>query len=644
MGDKGRYQPALDGIRAVSIALVLVFHLGASWMPGGYLGVSVFFTLSGFLITSLLLAERASSGRVDIRAFYVRRLRRLLPASLLCLAGIAVLASVGTVVVRSDLRTGVLAAVFQVANWEHLLGHHSYADLFLAPSPIDHFWSLAIEEQFYWLWPLVIAGLTALGVRRSRRFVPTVLTGAFVVAGIGAFATAQSLGGDAAYFASWARFAEILAGAALAALLANRRLPARASLLGAPCLVGIVVLAMVTPAGRGWAYDGGLPLFALLSAGLIAGVQTGPVARLLSREPVPWIGRVSYGLYLFHWPVFTILASASVIEKLSLTGALTIASYYLVERPIRTGRVLTTPVHYLQAATCAFALVAAGIAALVPSVHSSRASASPVVISATLAKSASSPAAAAVPAAEPAANDTRLDVAAVPVGVPATTTTAPAPHDVVALFGDSIADWLLRDAAPTFARTDVTLVDAAMEACDAAVDLPDARGRVGQILRPPADCKDWKTSYPPVVENASLPVDIAVLVIGNAPILDRHVNGRWVGPCDDMSWYTADVEARIAYLRTRVGDVVLAVPSWGGKKASFLSTDDHLARMGCIRAQLTAMVTRLSIDTVDLAEVLCPAGPDGTCSELRDNDGTHVDPPDAPFVLDWLLDSVLRTR
>src|SRR5437868_12187219 len=136
MGEKLGYRPALDGVRAVSIALVLAFHLGAPWMAGGYLGVSIFFTLSGFLITSLLLSEHVSSGRIDFRAFYVRRLRRLLPAALLCITGIAVLASIGTIAARSDLRAGVLGAVFQVANWEQLLGHHSYADLFLAPSPV----------------------------------------------------------------------------------------------------------------------------------------------------------------------------------------------------------------------------------------------------------------------------------------------------------------------------------------------------------------------------------------------------------------------------------------------------------------------------------------------------------------------------
>ena len=646
-GQRTEYQPALDGIRAVSIALVFAFHLGAPWLPGGYLGVSVFFTLSGFLITSLLLRERAANGRIDARAFYVRRLRRLLPASLMCLTGVAVLASIGTIAVRTDLRAGVLGAVFQVANWEQLLGHHSYADLFLAPSPVDHFWSLAIEEQFYWLWPLVIAGLTAVASRRSRRVTPTVLTGAFVVLGASAFVTARLLGGDAAYFASWARFAEIVAGAALAAVVAQRALSPRVAALAPTCLATIVALCVVTPAGRGWAYEGGLPLFALLSVGLIAGVQVdGPIRRLLALEPVAWIGRISFGLYLFHWPVFTILESASVLAKLATTLAITLASYYLVERPIRTGRVLTTPGRYLQGAAGSFVAVAAGVAVLVPGVHAVARPTGPVVISAVTATEASRVVrniAGDIAISASSTTTVVADHSSAPPSALAMTPSATQPR-VVALFGDSIADWLLRDAAPRFARTDITLVDAAVEGCDAAVHIPEARGRAGQVLPLPGDCKEWPSAYPAVVEDPELTVDVAVLVLGNAPIVDRLVNGHWVGPCDDMTWYVDDLAARVSYLRSHVGGVVLALPSWGGRKAAFLATDDHLVRSGCIRAQLGALADRMQVDTIDLADVLCPAGPAGTCSDLRENDGTHVDPPDAPAVLDWMLDHALGMR
>ena len=165
------YQPALDGLRAVAVSAVLLFHLGASWMPGGYLGVSVFFTLSGFLITTLLLRERVVTGRIDSRAFYTRRLRRLMPASLLTIAGVCVLIGIGTIADTSSLRREVLGALFQVENWVSLLGGKSYAQLFQSPSPVAHFWSLAIEEQFYWLWPPVVAGLLVWSLQIGRAHV-----------------------------------------------------------------------------------------------------------------------------------------------------------------------------------------------------------------------------------------------------------------------------------------------------------------------------------------------------------------------------------------------------------------------------------------------------------------------------------------
>ncbi|HRD99921.1 MAG TPA: acyltransferase, partial [Ilumatobacteraceae bacterium] len=149
------HQPALDGVRAVAVAVVLLFHLGLSWMPGGYLGVSVFFTLSGFLITALVVREVEHTGRVSIGAFYTRRLKRLLPASLTCLAAVSVLGAAGVWTGVANLRRDLLGALLQVANWVQLLAGESYTELQSKRagiiSPLDHYWSLAIEEQFYWL-------------------------------------------------------------------------------------------------------------------------------------------------------------------------------------------------------------------------------------------------------------------------------------------------------------------------------------------------------------------------------------------------------------------------------------------------------------------------------------------------------------
>ena len=224
------YQPALDGVRAIAIVLVILFHLGYSWMPGGYLGVSVFFTLSGFLITSLLLDERSRRNAIRVRSFYARRVRRLLPASLVCIAGVSVLVVRGCA--RSRHGRGIVASLLQVANWQQLLAHQSYADLFRAPSAVAHFWSLAIEEQFYWVWPIAIAGITERAARRGRQSVLAPIVAAYLAFSASALLTARYLSADAVYFASWSRFAEILAGAALAAALTRRTVSQRGSVAG----------------------------------------------------------------------------------------------------------------------------------------------------------------------------------------------------------------------------------------------------------------------------------------------------------------------------------------------------------------------------------------------------------------------------
>ncbi len=341
------YQPALDGVRAVAVALVLVFHGGFSWMSGGYVGVSVFFTLSGYLITSLLLVEHARAGTIALGRFYARRMKRLLPASLACLGAISLAAAAGAFDEFTSLRRDVLGALFQVANWVKLWGGDSYADLTNATlgrvAPLEHYWSLAIEEQFYWLWPLAVIGLfrvfrSADAVARSIGVVALVAIGAAPV-------IASVWGPDAAYWATPARAGEILVGAALAAVF-HLRGPWRAwSVWLAPVGLAVVVWAAVTwPAGSGPAYDGWFGVFALASAALIAGLQhASPLRSLLSLRPVVWTGTISYGLYLYHWPIFTVLTEERVgasgaalfAVRLAVTLAVATLSSLVLEQPVR---------------------------------------------------------------------------------------------------------------------------------------------------------------------------------------------------------------------------------------------------------------------------------------------------------------------
>ncbi|HEX4981337.1 MAG TPA: acyltransferase family protein [Ilumatobacteraceae bacterium] len=340
------YQPALDGVRAVAVAMVLLFHGGVDWMGGGYIGVSVFFTLSGYLITSLLLAESDATGVVRVGAFLARRARRLLPASVVCIVGVAVCSRYGLLDGVADLERDLLGAAFQVQNWVLLASGDSYTEVLATVggqrSPLEHYWSLAIEEQFYWMWPLVFGWLATRDRARLKRR----LAGLTVTAMAAAPLIAIAWGADAAYWATPARLAEILLGAWLAVVLAGRPLADSWAPRVAPLALGaLVVAAVLLPADGGPMYRGGLPLIGVASALLIVGLQgPSPIRRLLGLRPLVVLGRISYGVYLFHWPVYVILdevradltGPALLGLRLAVTGIVAATSYVLIERPIRS--------------------------------------------------------------------------------------------------------------------------------------------------------------------------------------------------------------------------------------------------------------------------------------------------------------------
>ena len=370
------YQPALDGLRGLAVAGVLLFHAGFSWAVGGYLGVSTFFTLSGYLITTLLLAEHERSGTISLRAFWVRRFRRLMPASLVALAGIVVL--FGPFVADPDqlaeLPGEVIAALAYVANWQFIFAEQSYADLFTAPSPVQHFWSLAIEEQYYLFFPLLMAGLLGVG-RGSRR----VLAGA--LGGLAALSTILMIslytpGTDTArvYYGTDTRAVELLAGALLAVALAARPEFFRAIPRRALTTAGAAVLAitafwwMSVEQTSSWLYEGGLTLYALSTVVLLVVVlHPGPVQRALAVEPLRQLGRISYGVYLLHWPIFLWLtpdrtdlsALPLFVLRVAVTLAAAVLSFRLVEQPVRTRQALIGPRNRLVAPAMVLVLVVA---------------------------------------------------------------------------------------------------------------------------------------------------------------------------------------------------------------------------------------------------------------------------------------------
>jgi peptidoglycan/LPS O-acetylase OafA/YrhL len=348
-----RYWPALDGLRGAAVLAVLLFHGGFSWAQGGFLGVSLFFTLSGFLITSLLLRERERSGGIALGSFWARRARRLLPASLLAL-GFALIVTVSTIPVDqrvaaiSDLR----AALFHVSNWWFIADGASYADLGLSPSPVQHYWSLAIEEQFYLVFPLV----AAVALRRSRALLGVVLL-AVTVWSVAMQVRLDDI--DRIYFGTDTRAAELAVGGLLAVLhrpiqhlLGGPRSVLRrlTDVAGLATLVVVVGLWMSVSQQNPGLYVGGLLAVALVSAGLLlAAVEGRWTAAVLSWRPLVGLGKISYGVYLFHFPIFLALSGERVpwstgplfLLRAAVTLAMAVASYHLLELPIRRGTVAT---------------------------------------------------------------------------------------------------------------------------------------------------------------------------------------------------------------------------------------------------------------------------------------------------------------
>jgi peptidoglycan/LPS O-acetylase OafA/YrhL len=371
-----KHVPGLDGLRAVAVVVVVLFHAGVGGASGGFLGVSLFFTLSGFLITSLLLDEFERTDRVSLRRFYLRRARRLLPAAYLCLLLVAVWGGWWSAQQQRALPADLIASVANVANWRFAFADTSYADLLsgAAASPVAHFWSLAIEEQVYLVLPVVL--LVAL--RAGRRAAAGVMIGVLLVLSI--VATVVTSDRDLVYNGTHTRAAEVLVGAALALFMAGRRLPdggwrpvpgvnrATAAVAGA-AFAGVVVVATVDQA---WIYRGGLVLVAVLSAVVITAVITGKLS-LLDARPLVAVGAASYGIYLFHWPVFLLLDSDRTgldgptlfVLRCAVTAALTIASYRLVEQPFRVGRVgARGPVMIAAAGVGALAVTLAALVAV----------------------------------------------------------------------------------------------------------------------------------------------------------------------------------------------------------------------------------------------------------------------------------------
>jgi len=340
------YVAGLDGLRALAVMTVVFFHLGWSRVPGGPFGVSLFFTLSGYLITQLMISDHARTGRIDLKHFWSRRLRRLAPGSIVVVLAVTVLALAG-VFTGERLRGDLLATIGYGANWRFATEGTTYAQLFESnASPLLHFWSLAIEEQFYVVFPLLMAVL----MRWKRLMIPTLLLLAASSSGAMILTSSRNL----AYYGTHTRAAEFLIGALLALVVPLRkeitqRLQAFFAVGGVIALGAYVYISGTVGASDGWLYQGGLTGFTIISCLLIVAVLVpGPVRSLMSSRPLVELGKVSYSVYLFHWPVFILLNEerlgfdglALSLIRLLVSLCLGLISARMIENPIRLRRVL----------------------------------------------------------------------------------------------------------------------------------------------------------------------------------------------------------------------------------------------------------------------------------------------------------------
>ena len=624
-----RHIGALDGVRGAAILGVLFFHAG--YLNGGYLGVDLFFVLSGFLITGLLLNEWGRSGGIRLTAFWARRARRLLPALFLMLGAVAAYAAFVALPTQvSQIRGDALATLGYVANWRQIANGSNYFAIFGAPSPLDHTWSLAIEEQFYLVWPLVIVGLAALGRRRvrlERRVFATATAGAVVLGALSVGLAASGAASSRTYYGTDTRAPAILLGAALAAALVLWG-PAR-SRVGR---VAVEVAGVAGVAWLAWAWTslqgqdpflarGGLLLCGVAAVAVIAAASNptrGPIAAVASVAPLRWLGLISYGLYLWHWPVFVYLNPSRVGltgwpltgVQLAVTLAISIVSYFLVEMPIRRGALRGWRIRVLT----------------------------PVVVASTVVVLLVGTAGA---VAEPQATDSSS-------GSPTTPSTAPAAPGAtrIMIVGDSIPVFLTNSIQDVEPALNVSTLVAGVDGCEVARSeehrAPAATsGLVGNPITDPPSCTDWPTRWP--AELAQFHPTDAVLMLGFPAVQDLKLQGVWHAPCSTFwdRYYESEV---VSALRTLGSSGAKVWVTTAAPPSAFYFPTSLTTGTRCLNRALLQAAAATKTSVLDVEGFVCPRGhcQDELDGQILRPDGFHYTGPGGVIVARWLLTQITQ--
>jgi peptidoglycan/LPS O-acetylase OafA/YrhL/lysophospholipase L1-like esterase len=506
------YIPALDGLRALAVVAVLLYHADQKWIPGGFLGVDVFFVISGYLITCLLLSDYQRTHGIGLKRFWYRRARRLLPALFAMLFVVSLYAILFLPDVLDQLRGEVMAALLYVENWFLVFRDLSYFQSAGRPPLLQHVWSLAVEEQFYLFWPLILMLVLTVWGKSRRALLMGVLGGVAVSTLLMIILYEPFTDPSRVYYGTDTRAATLLVGAALAFVWAPWRLIGRTGrnagivLDAAAVFSGIALFWMFLNVGEldPGLYRGGFLVAALVSAMLIAATvhpASKLVPKVLGVNLFLWIGVRSYGIYLWHWPIFMVtrphsdipLTGIPLLElRLTLTFAVAALSYKYIEEPIRHGAIERQWARYRAAAgetrrklmarfTLGAAGVAVGLVVIVVGLGNGGSAAAPPGFgkeTAIVVKPSDT-----LPATTTAPGEVTTTPTAPPAGTP---TTAPGtPVTTITAIGDSVmlgAYVPLKSTVDTMFNAPVTGVDAAeSRQFSAGVDLIQSYKDQGQL-------------------------------------------------------------------------------------------------------------------------------------------------------------------
>jgi peptidoglycan/LPS O-acetylase OafA/YrhL len=626
------YQPALDGIRALAVAAVLAYHGGLSWARGGFLGVDAFFVLSGYLITSLLLLEWRARGRIGLLAFWARRARRLLPALFLMLIGVGVYAVAFASPLELDkIRGDALATIGYVANWRQVFRGQSYFDQFSVPSPLRHTWSLAIEEQYYAIWPLLLLVLLRLARVSLRKLL------AISLVMIAASALLMGLlfqpGHDPSrvYYGTDTRAHSLLVGAALAMLLLQSG-PLRSRLAGH----GLQVAAIVCAVGLGWVwvvasgdsaflYRGGFLLLALAVAVVIAASvqpKAGPIGRVLSLPPLRALGLISYGVYLWHWPVYLVLTPGRTgwdgyglfAVRVLATLAIAVASYRLIEMPVRRGAFRQWKVSWTLAPAAAVSLA-------VVLVFATRGAVSPT---------GASPAAA----------------------MPQISTVAESGPIRAILLGDSVALSVrpgLEQLAPEW---NLSVWNRANLGCG-FLEVDKEVDPRGNLSKEQADrCREWREEWPSDLD--SFRPDVVIMLFGGQDSYDRLVNGVMLeaGTPEWKAYVMSGLEKQLDLFSSKGAKMLLATfpcsrpAAWDSVPDAAEREEETFRRINELN-EVYRQFAEEHPDKVILADLNVFACPESRFTDLvidgvrMREDGTHFTEGGSPIVARWLAPQIV---